>query len=73
MIVEVLDPSATMLAGLAEMRVFDALTAAGETVIVPLAPVIVPVTVSVAVIVRLPAWVRVAVKVLVPLSPARKV
>ncbi|HEY6962614.1 MAG TPA: hypothetical protein VI408_12050 [Gaiellaceae bacterium] len=46
--------------------------AAGLTVMVPVVPVIVPVTVSVAVIVRAPAWVRVAVKVLLPLSPATK-
>ena len=48
---------------------------AAPTVMVPLVPLIVPVTVSVAVMVRLPAWVRVTalVKVWVPLSPATKV
>ena len=45
---------------------------AGATVIVPVVPLIVPVTVSVAVIVRAPDWVSVAVKVCVPLSPATK-
>ena len=48
---------------------------AGATVIVPLVPLIVPVTVSVAVTVRLPAWVRVTplVKVCEPLSPPTNV
>ena len=48
---------------------------AGATAIVPLVPVIVPVTVSVAVMVRLPACVRVTplVKVWTPLSPPTKV
>src|SRR4051794_14689495 len=47
--------------------------AAAATVIVAVVPLMVALPVSVAVIVRLPAWVRVAVKVLLPLSPARKV
>ena len=48
---------------------------AAATAIVPLVPVIVPVTVSVAVIVRLPACVSVTplVKVWTPLSPPTKV
>ena len=46
---------------------------AGATAIAPVVPLIEPVTVSVAVIVRGPDWVSVAVKVWVPLSPARKV
>ena len=47
--------------------------AAGSTVIVGLVPVMVAVTVSVAVIVVEPAVRRVVEKVWLPLSPARKV
>jgi hypothetical protein len=48
---------------------------AGETAIVPLVPVIEPVTVSVAVTVRLPDWVSVTplVNVCIPLSPPMNV
>jgi len=48
---------------------------AAATVIVALVPLMVPMTVLVAVTVRLPAWVRVTPfeKVLVPLSPATNV
>ena len=62
-------PAVALLAP--ERTILDA--AAALTVIEAVVPVIEEVTVSVAVIVRAPAWVRVAVKVWVPLSPARNV
>ena len=66
-------PNETPAVAFAGPLTVNVAAATGATVIEPVVPVIVPVTVSVAVTVWPPAWVSVALKVWVPLSPATKV